>query len=79
MADTVSKLITVGEYLAAEGREYPEPDNEDGSISLAAFEAADLPMVVQCTGCQMTMVLTPERFIDPKSGEIFCTSCAGEE
>lgn len=72
-------MRTVGEWLKDRGRSYPEADGADGSISALAFEEARLPMVVSCTGCLMTFVLTPERPCD-EEGRVFCSaSCAGED
>lgn len=69
-------MLTVSQWLKSKGREFPAPDGDDGeSISLAAFEAAGLPMVVACTGCTMTMALHAERPCNA-AGEVFCDDCA---
>ncbi len=68
-------MMTVESYLKSKGREYPKPDGEDGSISLAAFEAVGVPMVVACTNCEMTMVCGPKVPCD-EDGRIWCTECA---
>lgn len=70
-------MLTVKRYLEKNGKRYPEPDREDGSISLAAFDKAGLPMVVACTNCTMTMVCGPDRACD-EDGKIFCDDCAAE-
>ena len=71
-------MLTVSQWLKSKGREFPEPDGDDGeSISLAAYEAAGLPMVVACTGCTMTMALHAERPCNA-AGEVFCDSCAAD-
>lgn len=68
-------MQTVKQWLESKGRKFPEPDGDDGSTSMAAYEAARLPMVVACTACTMTMALTPERACNA-DGEIFCADCA---
>jgi hypothetical protein len=68
-------MQTVKQWLESKGRKFPEPDGDDKSISLAAFEAAGLPMVVACTHCTMTMALHAERPCN-EAGEIFCDDCA---
>lgn len=70
-------MKTVAEYLESQGRKYPAPDGEDGSISLQAFEDARLPMVVACTGCTMTFVLSPERPCDDE-GRVYCSEGCAE-
>lgn len=41
------------------------------------FSENDLPMVVECTCCGMTMAL-PSAMIDDE-GYIYCAGCAGED
>lgn len=71
-------MQTVKQWLESKGRKFPEPDGEDGSTSMAAYEAANLPMVIACARCEMTMALTPERACDAE-GRIFCADCAEDE
>jgi hypothetical protein len=69
-------MQTVKTWLESQGRKFPEPDCDDGEgTSMAAYEAANLPMVIACTNCQMTMALTAERPCNSE-GEIFCADCA---
>jgi hypothetical protein len=68
-------MMTLKEYLEAHGRKYPEPDGEDGSISMAAFDAEHLPMVVACTNCSMTMACRSDLPVDD-NGHIYCYECA---
>ena len=70
-------MVTVEEWLKARGREFPKPDGDDGSTSMAAYDAAKLPMVVACAGCTMTMALTAERKVDD-NGHVYCNGCADE-
>lgn len=69
-------MLTVKTYLEAQGRSYPEA-NAEGHITGEQFEAAGLPMVVACTGCEMTMVLTADRPCDG-SGRVYCEQCADD-
>jgi len=69
-------MITVGKFLESIGKSYPKPDCDDGGISGQAFQDAGLPMVVACTCCEMTMVLTPDRPCDA-DGAIYWRACAG--
>jgi Zn finger protein HypA/HybF involved in hydrogenase expression len=52
-------------------------EHKDGVINGSEFDKHDIPMVVRCTGCQMTMVVTSAT-IDDKTGETFCPSCSEE-
>lgn len=47
----------------------------NGDISGEWFAENNLPMIVKCTCCEMTMAL-PSAMID-NEGEIFCPDCAG--
>lgn len=67
-------MTTVAEYLARRGRKFPTPD-ADGRISGERFAEADLPMVVACAHCDMSMVLHERRFVDDESGKLFCDEC----
>lgn len=68
--------MNVREYLESQGRAFPEAD-ADGSTSGEAYAAAGLPMVVACTGCEMTMALTPDRACD-SGGRVYCAQCADD-
>jgi hypothetical protein len=68
-------LITVGEYLLSHGREYPKA-NENNSIPSNAFAKANLPMVVACSNCEMTMACH-EYLPCTRDGIIYCDDCAG--
>jgi hypothetical protein len=67
-------MRSVKQWLESHGRSFPQPDGADDSISLAAFEAAGLPMVVACTHCTMTMALHAECSCN-EAGEVFCDGC----
>lgn len=70
--------MTLEQYLAANGREYPTAD-ANGMISGEAFEAADLPMVVCCTHCTMSMVARRDLFVT-ENGLVYCDDCSeGQE
>lgn len=69
-------MMTVGEFLARQDRTFPKPDAQ-GRLTLEDFERAQLPMVVACTECGMTMVLSETRACD-NHGRIFCSTCATE-
>jgi len=50
-----------------------------GPVSLAQFQEASLPMVVACSGCEMTMsALSPTAKYDPDTDLIWCDSCADD-
>ena len=68
-------MRTVKQWLESHGKKFPEPDGDDESVSMAAYEAAGLPMVVACTDCRMTMALHAERPCN-EAGEVFCDDCA---
>lgn len=53
-------------------------DREDkrGAINGAAFAEFDLPMVVSCYHCEMTLTFF-SAFIQRGSGRILCRRCAG--
>jgi hypothetical protein len=70
-------MMTVGEWLKRDGREFPKP-GPDGCITGEQYDAAHLPMVVSCFNCTMTMVLYEGRKCD-EEGRIFCNTCAGED
>ena len=62
-------MRTVKQYILEEmGIEMPK-----GEISGSWFEENNLPMIVQCTCCGMTMAL-PSAMVDDE-GKIFCDSC----
>lgn len=46
----------------------------EGSINGAWFAENELPMVVECSCCETTMML-PSAMVD-REGYIFCRSCA---
>lgn len=73
-------MLTVGEYLKRERREFPKPDCDNGrATSGEAYAKAGLPMVVACANCTMTFALTENRLCD-EQGHVFCSAeCAGEE
>jgi len=51
-------------------------EDENGAISGSEFAKYDLPMVVSCFNCEMTMVFF-SALIDG-DGRIFCSECGGE-
>lgn len=66
-------LRTAEKYIFEEmGVEMPK-----GEISGEWFAENDLPMVVQCTECGMTMAL-PSALIDAE-GYCYCAGCVDEE
>ena len=66
-------LRTAEKYIWEEmGVEMPK-----GEISGEWFAENDLPMVVQCTECGMTMIL-PSALIDDE-GCCYCAGCVDEE
>lgn len=48
----------------------------EGSVSMGTFLAHNVPMVVACTYCEMTMTL-PGSYIN-ENGQIFCRECASQ-
>lgn len=48
-----------------------------GNISGAWFAEHDLPMIVECKCCTMTMAL-PSAFID-NEGYTYCADCKGDD
>ena len=48
----------------------------EGNINGSWFRAHGLPMIVQCTNCQMTMCIV-NAMVDDED-QTFCTDCAGE-
>jgi hypothetical protein len=70
-------MITCGEFLKRQGREFPKA-NAEGYITGEDYDRADLPMVVSCTACTMTMALHENRACD-EQGLIYCDDCAGED
>jgi hypothetical protein len=65
---------TVGAWLKAHGREFPM-SNSEGLITAADYERANVPMVVACAGCTMTMVCHPDLACND-AGQVFCAGCA---
>ena len=66
-------MKTFAEWLKANtGENMPE-----GSVNAAWFYERNLPMVVECTCCGMTMAL-PSAFVD-EDGSIYCSSCKGDD
>ena len=62
-------MRTAEQYISEEmGIEMPK-----GEIPGSWFEENDLPMIVQCTCCGMTMALPSAMVSD--EGEIFCSDC----
>lgn len=61
-------------FLEGMGKEFPEPDQEDGSISEEAYQKAGLSMVVRCFGCSMSMALFPDTVVD-EHGFVYCADC----
>ena len=56
----------------------PEVEIPEGPIiSGSWFAKNNIPMVVACTCCETTMVVT-SALID-EDGQIYCSSCAGED
>ena len=49
----------------------------EGTINGAWFAEHDLPMIVSCTCCGMTMAL-PSAYVD-EDGYTYCSGCAGED
>lgn len=47
----------------------------DGGITGEAFDALGLPLVVACSGCEMTMAF-PNSYVD-QHGRIWCDDCGG--
>jgi hypothetical protein len=68
------KLTYVAAWLRSHGREFPLPDGEGGTVSLAAFERAGIPVLVSCTQCMMTMPCGPALPCD-EEGQLYCFSC----
>lgn len=50
---------------------------DDGAISGRTFMELGVPMVVACTGCEMTMAVTNSLVDD--DGYIWCRSCAHDD
>jgi hypothetical protein len=69
-----ARYVTAGAWLKAHGREFPKP-NADGLITAADYELANVPMVVACAGCNMTMVCHPDLACND-AGQVFCAGCA---
>lgn len=66
-------MITVGQYLKSIGKSFPKAD-ADGTIPMSRFTEANLPMVVQCTHCTMTMCLR-ESLPCTQCGLVYCDEC----
>ena len=49
----------------------------EGTINGGWFAEHDLPMIVSCTCCGMTMAL-PSAYVD-EDGYTYCSGCAGED
>lgn len=47
-----------------------------GNINSSWFAEQGLPMVVECSCCQTTMVLF-SAFVDDNTQEVYCSCCAG--
>jgi hypothetical protein len=45
-------------------------------ISMSMFDELGLPMVVACTGCEMTMAMPNSLVAD--DGHTYCSDCGGE-
>ena len=63
-------MVDFFKWLKENGIEEPK----DKEIPMTWFNEHGLPMVVECTCCQMTMAL-PNAYID-EEGSIFCEECA---
>ena len=48
-----------------------------GDVDAGWFDEQGLPMIVECTCCQMTMAL-PNAYID-EDGHTYCSGCAGHD
>lgn len=48
-----------------------------GSVDAGWFIERDLPMIVECSCCGMTMAL-PNAYIDDE-GYIYCANCKGDD
>lgn len=56
-------------------RENRQTEMPDGLIPESWFDEHNLPMIVQCKCCMMTMAL-PNAFIDDE-GYTYCSDCGG--
>ena len=65
-------MKSFSEWLHDNGDELPK-----GNISGAWFAEHNLPMIVHCTCCEMTMA-TPSAYIDDE-GYTYCSSCKGDD
>jgi hypothetical protein len=74
-------LITGRELWDRRSRERDLPLLEDlpESFSLVEFDKRNLPAVVACFGCTMTMVLFSARIEDGGDRRVWCVDCVGEE
>ena len=52
---------------------YPKEELPNGSVSGKWFVDHDIPMIVSCTCCGMTMA-SPSALIDSE-GQVFCSDC----
>ena len=64
------------------GRQWCEEhglDTSKGSVSGAEFDRLRIPMVVRCTGCEMSMtILSPSVRVDDRD-YVWCKECGGDE
>lgn len=65
-------MKTIKNFLAENDIIMPE-----GTINGGWFAEHDLPMIVSCTCCRMTMAL-PSAYVD-EDGYTYCSGCAGED
>ena len=70
MRKGIDNMVNFFEWLEVNGIEKPEGTE----IPMTWFSEHGLPMVVQCSCCQMTMAL-PSAFVD-EEGSVFCKNCA---
>jgi predicted nucleic acid-binding Zn-ribbon protein len=72
-------MKTIRDYLAEKHPAFLarfDADNlEKGSVSMGAFLDHGLPMVVSCTGCEMTMTLTSLSVNVDDDDCVWCQEC----
>ena len=66
-------LLSFKQYLACIGKELKE--DERGMIPASEFDRAKIPIIVECSGCSMTMPVVAA-LIEWDTRQCFCSSCA---
>lgn len=70
----LQRRITTGATIMRERGVKADPD---GAVSGAEFVRVNLPMVIACTDCEMTLTF-PGAVVDRRSGHCYCRSCGAE-